>query len=152
MSGWTFSFLRYNAAAYAPKYLWIPDIPGGSSVKVLEVEGFHTVLLCRKWEECVAFYRDLFGFKTVDSRPGFVEVEVSAGSYIGLIRRTRDYNLDNEELALVLTFRVANLEEAHKILAARCREVSEILEHPWGARLFKMQDPEGRRLEIWARQ
>jgi hypothetical protein len=51
-----------------------------------------------------------------------------------------------------LTFRVANLEKAHEHLAAQREEVSEIIDHPWGARLFKMQDPEGRRLEIWARK
>jgi catechol 2,3-dioxygenase-like lactoylglutathione lyase family enzyme len=121
-------------------------------MSTLSVEGFHTVLLCRKWEECVEFYRDLFGFKTVDSKPGFVEVEVAPGSYIGLIRSSGDPGPDNDNYALVLTFRVADLEKAHAHLTAHRQEVTAIIDHAWGARLFKMQDPEGRRIEIWARK
>jgi catechol 2,3-dioxygenase-like lactoylglutathione lyase family enzyme len=120
-------------------------------MSALAVESFHTVLSCRNWEECVTFYRDFLGFRTVDSKPGFVEVEVSPGACIGLIRSAGDDNSENRAFALVLTFRVANLEKAHEILSARCQGVTEIMRHPWGARLFKMRDPEGRPLEIWTR-
>lgn len=115
------------------------------------VEGFHTILICRNWEECVAFYRDLLEFRVVESKPGFVEVEVAPGAYIGLIRSTRDDNSENRDSSLILTFRVANLDKVHEIISVLCRGVTEIIEHPWGARLFKMRDPEGRPLEIWSR-
>jgi catechol 2,3-dioxygenase-like lactoylglutathione lyase family enzyme len=118
----------------------------------LTVEGFHTILLCRRWEECVAFYRDLFGFRTVDSGPGFVEVEVAPGSHIGLVRSRKGGSPEGGGFALALTFRVPDLEKAREFLAARAPGVGDIIDHPWGARLFRMQDPEGRPLEIWTRQ
>ncbi|MDM7994730.1 MAG: VOC family protein [Acidobacteriota bacterium] len=119
-------------------------------MSTLSIEAFHTILLCRKWEECVAFYRDLLGFQTVDSKPGFVEVEVTPGARLGLIQRTRGLDAEDRDSALVLTFRVLDLEKAHAILASRCQGVTEIMRHPWGERLFKMRDPDGRPLEIWS--
>jgi catechol 2,3-dioxygenase-like lactoylglutathione lyase family enzyme len=120
-------------------------------MSTLSIEAFHTILLCRKWEECVAFYRDLLGFRTVDSKPGFVEVEVTPGARLGLIRGARGREAEDRHPALVLTFRVSDLEQAHKTLASRCEGVTEIMRHPWGERLFKMRDPDGRPLEIWCR-
>jgi catechol 2,3-dioxygenase-like lactoylglutathione lyase family enzyme len=128
---------------------YLQDISGGSEMSILSVDGFHTILLCRNWEECVTFYRDILGFKTVDSKPGFIEVEVAQGAHIGLIRRSKDDDMGNIAFGLILTFRVANLEKVHASLAALSQCVTEIMVHPWGARLFKMRDPEGRPLEIW---
>ncbi len=86
----------------------------------LSVDAFHAILLCRKWQECVAFYRDVLGFKTVDSRTGFIELEVAPGSHIGLIRRAQNGDPQERDFALVLTFRVSDLEKTHETLAARC--------------------------------
>ena len=118
-------------------------------MNTLSIEAFHTILLCRKWEECVTFYRDLLGFQQVDSKPGFIEVEVTPGARLGLIRRIKGSDAEDLDSALVLTFRVSDLEKAHETLASRCQGVTEIMRHPWGERLFKMWDPDGRPLEIW---
>lgn len=120
-------------------------------MSALSIETFHTILPCRKWEECVAFYRDLLGFRIVDTKPGFVEVEVTPGARLGLIRRARERAVEDRDPALVLTFRVSDLEKARDALASRCEGVTEIMQHPWGERLFKMRDPDGRPLEIWSR-
>lgn len=121
-------------------------------MKKLPVESFHTILPCRRWDACVSFYRDVLGFEAVDIRPGFIEVEVAPGCRIGLLRRTKDDGAESPDASVILTFRVANVDEIYNTLSARCREVSPIKPHPWGARLFDLRDPEGRRLEFWTPQ
>jgi len=116
----------------------------------MSVESFHTVLFCRKWDECVDFYRDILGFTVVDEKPGFVEFEVAPGSRIGLLNSSGNNDLKN--ISFILSFRVGDLEGFHKILSARCKGVTAVRQHPWGARVFELQDPEERRLEFWIPQ
>jgi catechol 2,3-dioxygenase-like lactoylglutathione lyase family enzyme len=115
-------------------------------------ESFHTVLYCRNWDACVSFYRDILELEEVDTRPGFVEVRVAPGSRIGLIRRPGGRDAATCDPAVLLSFRVADVDKIHAILSARWEEVSGVKPHPWGARLFELRDPDGRRLEFWTPQ
>jgi catechol 2,3-dioxygenase-like lactoylglutathione lyase family enzyme len=121
-------------------------------MKPLPVEKFHTVLFCRKWKACVAFYRDVLGFEVVDSNPRFVEFQVTPGARIGLLKPTGKSVLEDTSASCILSFRVENVEKIHKILSARCKEATAVKQHSWGARLFELRDPEGRRLEFWTPQ
>ena len=121
-------------------------------MKKLAVESYHTVLFCRKWDACVSFYRDILGFEVVDTRTGFVEVQVTPDSRIGLLRSGKEDDPANSDSTLILSFRVGDVDKIHKILSARCKEVTAVKKHPWGARLFELRDPEERRLEFWTPQ
>lgn len=121
-------------------------------MKSLSVESFHTVLFCSNWDACVAFYRDVLEFPVVDEKPGFIEFQVTRSSRIGLIQSRRDADSNKKESSFILSFRVGNVEEFHKILSMRCKEVTSVKEHSWSARLFELMDPEGRRLEFWTPQ
>ena len=118
----------------------------------LSVESFHTVLFCRKWDACVSFYRDALGFEVVDTKPGFVEFQIAPGSHISLLRQTGNDKSDDPDSSFILSFRVEDVEEIHKTLSARCTGLTAVKQHPWGARLFELRDPEERRLEFWAPQ
>ena len=118
-------------------------------MKPPSVESFHTALFCRRWNECVIFYRDVLGFKPVDEKPGFIEFEVIPGSRIGLIERRGNRAEKNKDASFILSFRVGNLDELQKTLSARCEGVTAVKQHPWGAYVFELQDPEERRLEFW---
>ena len=118
----------------------------------LPVESFHTILPCRRWDACVSFYRDVLEFEAVDIRPGFIELEVAPGSRLGLLRRAKCDNPESRDDSVILTFRVGDVDKIHNILSARCEEISQVKSHPWGARLFELRDPEGRRLEFWTPQ
>jgi len=121
-------------------------------MNLLSVESFHTALFCREWDACVSFYRDVLGFEVVDTKPGFVEVQVAPGSRIGLIRDRRNNAPDNCDASFILSFRVRDVEKTHGFLSGRCNGVASVRRHPWGARLFELKDPEGRRLEFWTPQ
>ena len=121
-------------------------------MKSLSVDSFHAVLFSRKWDACVSFYRDILGFAVVDEKSGFVEFEVASRSRIGLIQSERYSVSEKNEYPFILSFRVENVEEAHKILSMKCSGVTAVKQHSWGARLFEIKDPEGRRLEFWTPQ
>jgi len=121
-------------------------------MKSLSVESFHTVLFCSDWDACVAFYRDILEFPVVDERSGFMEFQVTRTSRIGLIQSRRDSASKKKNSSFILSFRVGNVEELHKILSVQGREVTSVKEHSWSARLFELTDPEGRRLEFWTPQ
>ena len=116
----------------------------------LPVESFHTILFCRKWDACVAFYRDILGFAVVDEKPGFMEFQVTPESRIGLLQSAANSTPGADETFSILSFRVKNIEEIHKALSGRFEGLTALRLHPWGAHLFELRDPEGRRLEFWA--
>ena len=118
-------------------------------MKPSSVESFHTVLFCSEWDACVHFYRDVLGFVEVDARTGFVEVQVTPESRIGLLRHKKEDSAANLGASMILSFKVADVGEIHHLLSRRCKSVTELRQHPWGARLFELRDPEGRRLEFW---
>ena len=120
--------------------------------KTLAVESFHTVLFCLKWDACVSFYRDVLGFAVVDEKPGFVELEVTADSRIGLIRASGKRALPDNASQPILSFRVDNAELAHRMLSARGASATAMRRHPWGAYLFELRDPDQRRLEFWTQK
>jgi catechol 2,3-dioxygenase-like lactoylglutathione lyase family enzyme len=117
----------------------------------LPIEGLHTVLYCQKWEGCVSFYRDTLGFPVVFANDMFVELQPVAGAFIGLLDAARTTRpLSSFHDTFILSFHVIDVEMTHGVLRQRYEGVSEIKNHPWGARLFEVKDPEGRLLEFWS--
>jgi catechol 2,3-dioxygenase-like lactoylglutathione lyase family enzyme len=110
-------------------------------------------MLSRKWAECLAFYRDVLGFRIIDEKRGFVEFEVTPESRIGLIDKgNRGQGTDSVQRGLVLSFCVDDLERARDHLCSHWPGTSDIKEHPWGARIVELKDPEGRRIEFWTQR
>jgi len=114
----------------------------------LRVESMHAVLRCRRWAECVSFYEGIMGLPAVDRKEGFVEFQVTPESRIGVLRVSRAEWREPADSCL-LSFRVPDIAEAHRTLHARCPELEPVRRHAWGAKVFELRDPEGRRLEFW---
>lgn len=114
------------------------------------LRSLHTILYCKEWARCVSFYRDVLLFPVVYSNRLFVEFEPVRGACIGLIDAARSRRGSASRDGTLLSFCVRDLEKAHAFISQRCPGVSEIRAHPWGARLFDLEDPEGRRLEFWS--
>ena len=118
-------------------------------MKLLSVDSFHTVLICRKWDVCVNFYRDILGFAIVDEKPGFVEFQITPESCVGLLKSPESSALKSSDTSFILSFRVGDVKEIHKILSGRCKGMTAVKRHTWGAHVFELRDPEERRLEFW---
>jgi catechol 2,3-dioxygenase-like lactoylglutathione lyase family enzyme len=124
-----------------------PDGRGGR----VSVTSLHTVLFCRDWEACVAFYRDALGFPVVYENRRFVELQVASGAFIGLLDAWGLEALPPAAASwAILSLRVPDLDSTRAALDPVLPGLPEIRRHPWGARLFEIRDPEGRRLEFWA--
>ncbi|MEW6441737.1 MAG: VOC family protein [bacterium] len=116
----------------------------------LGIASFHTVLYCRKWAASVSFYRDVLGLTVSFENPLFVELRAASEARIGLLDASRTRYPDVEPKGVLLSFRVADVDKAHAWLRTKAVRLSDVKEHPWGARLFELEDPDGRRIELWA--
>jgi catechol 2,3-dioxygenase-like lactoylglutathione lyase family enzyme len=114
------------------------------------VTGFHVVLFCRKWDDSVTFYRDILGLPVTDRRKGFLEFQVTPEARIGLLREVRSPASVRRDDRFILSFRVPDIRATHRQLQARCPDLPAVREHPWGAWVFELTDPEERRLEFWS--
>jgi catechol 2,3-dioxygenase-like lactoylglutathione lyase family enzyme len=114
------------------------------------VTSFHAVLFCRKWDESVAFYRDILGFPVTDRKKGFMEFQVTPEARIGLLQEVRSPATNGRDGRFILSFRVPDILETHRQLQARCPDLPAVRKHPWGAWVFELTDPEQRRLEFWS--
>ena len=116
----------------------------------IPVEVLHLVLFCRAWDACVGFYRDTMGFPEVDAREGFLEVEAAPAARIGLIRVPRSSRREAGAGPFLVSLRVTDIDRTHRLLSERLPGLEPVRAHPWGADLFEIRDPEGRRLEFWS--
>ncbi len=111
-----------------------------------------TVLYCRRWGDCVAFYRDTLGFPVVWENDLFVEVAVTATARLGLIDVSRTKKQVTPSDAIVLSFRVPNVRETYRVLRRTIPELTPPTVHPWGVPYFELRDPDGRVVEFWEGQ
>ena len=116
----------------------------------ISVRSLHTVIYCQKWKECISFYTDILGFPVVFTNEIFVEVQPATGARIGLMDAGRTRWPASRGDSFILSFRVADIEETHQCLQRRYTGLGELKDHSWGARLFEIKDPEGRRIEFWS--
>jgi len=114
------------------------------------VDRVNTVLYCRRFAETVAFYRDRLGFAASLDREWFVELEVCPGARISVADERRASVPSAGGAGLTLTLRVGDVDAVRDRLAASGLEPEPVRAHPWGARLFRIRDPEGNRVEFWS--
>ena len=119
---------------------------------MLPIMSCHTILYCRKWKECISFYRDVLGFPVVFDNNILVELEPAPNVRIGLIDVSRTKRNITAPETIVLSFRVANREKTYELLREKCKETVERKDHPWGAQIVELKDPEGRMIEFWSKK
>jgi Glyoxalase/Bleomycin resistance protein/Dioxygenase superfamily. len=118
---------------------------------MLPIMSCHTILYCRKWKECVAFYRDFLGFLVVFDNNILVELEPAPNARIGVMDVSRTKRNVTAPETIVLSFKVADIEKTHNLLREKSGEIVERKDHPWGAWVVELKDPEGRMIEFWSK-
>jgi hypothetical protein len=53
---------------------------------------------------------------------------------------------------ILLSFPVTNREKTYKLLREKCKETLERKDHPWGAQIVELKEPEGRIIEFWSKR
>ena len=115
----------------------------------LDLVTTNTILYCRQWESCVRFYRDRLGLPMGMANEWFVEFVLTDTARLSLADERRASVKSAGEAGLTLTLQIDDLEAARAMAIEAGIDPTEIRDHPWGARLFNVYDPEGRRIEIW---
>lgn len=109
----------------------------------------NTILYCKHWEESLVFYRDRLGFPITLSRPWFVEFMLNDSARLSIADEKRTHVSSAGGQGLTLSFEVHDIEEHHRQILRAGLSPGPIRDHPWDARVFYLNDPEGNRLEFW---
>jgi catechol 2,3-dioxygenase-like lactoylglutathione lyase family enzyme len=115
----------------------------------LTIERTNTVLYCERWEATVAFYQSVLGLTVAFRNDWFVEFQLTMSSFLSIADSARATLHSVDGQGVTLTWRVPDLVEVRRLLAASGIEVGEI-QRRWGADVFYCHDPEGHRIELWS--
>lgn len=116
----------------------------------LKIDCANTIIYCRRWRECVTFYRDGLGFEETFSNDWFVELAITRSARLSVADALRASIESAEGRGLTVTLKVTDARAARKALAARGLVAGEIRRHAWGAEVFHLRDPDGNRVELWS--
>lgn len=115
-----------------------------------EIDCVNTIIYCRRWHECVTFYRDGLGFEETFSNDWFVELAVTRSARLSVADARRASVESAEGRGVTVTLKVADIRAARNALATRGLVPGEVRRHPWGADVFYLRDPDGNRVELWS--
>lgn len=116
----------------------------------LRFKSANTILYCKRWKETVAFYQQHLGLPITFSTDWFVEFRLTGAGHLSVANEARASVKSNGGQGLTLALQVDSAETAWRCLQARGLGPQPLRDHPWGARVFYVFDPEGHRLEIWS--
>lgn len=115
------------------------------------IEVANTILYCNRWRACVEFYGAGIGLRETFRSDWFVEFEVTETARISIADAGRASMGSAGGRGVTVTFRVADIRAARAELVAIGLEPDDVRIHPWNAELFHVFDPDGNRVEFWAR-
>ncbi len=107
------------------------------------------ILYCAEWESTVRFYRDGLGLPVNMANDWFVEFLLGPGSRLSVADERHASIKSCGSTGLAVALEVADVDAAWERAAEDGLNPTVIRDHPWGARLFFLYDPEGHRIEIW---
>lgn len=116
----------------------------------MEVQSVNTILYCRRFDECLAFYSDVLGLPIAMRNEWFVEFHVGGEGRVSIANERRASIKSSSGVGITLTFRVDDADAVHDELVRRGASATAPRTHPWGARTFYVFDPEGCRIEFWS--
>lgn len=117
---------------------------------MLNIEVSNTILYCKNWEESVLFYKSKLGLPVTVSRGWFIEFKLNDSSRLSIADAAKTSIDSNEGKGITITFRVADIFATHSYLAKLGVKPTPVKEHPWGAKVLYIYDPDGNRIEFWS--
>ncbi|MGD8702344.1 MAG: VOC family protein [Desulfosarcina sp.] len=109
----------------------------------------NTILYCRHWDDMVRFYRDRLRLPVIFSNEWFMEFRLAHNARLSIADERRSSVKSAAGRGITLTLEVVAIEPVHRQMQDVGLKPTGIREHPWNARVFRLFDPEGNRLEVW---
>lgn len=110
----------------------------------------NTILYCKKWNECVHFYRGILCLETCMEKDWFIEFRLNERSHLSIADESRASLKSAGGAGITLALKYESAEKTRSQLIHKGIDAGEIKPHPWGGRSFFIADPEGVRIEIWS--
>lgn len=117
----------------------------------MNIKTSNTILYCKKWKECVAFYKNRIGLKVTISLDWFVEFKLNEASRLSVADESRASIDSNDGKGVTITLEVDDIAATNTYLNEVGLSPPPIKNHPWGARVVRINDPEGNRVEFWSK-
>lgn len=115
----------------------------------MDFMSMNTILYCQRWEETVVFYREVLQLKVLFSNEWFVEFAISDTARLSVADERRASIKSSHGKGITLALEVEDIEKTFHYLEEMGTKPSPVQDHPWGAKVFYLYDPEGNRLEFW---
>lgn len=116
----------------------------------MHIKTANTIFYCRKWKECVDFYKNKIGLQVTTSLDWFVEFKLNKASRLSIADESRTSIDSNEGKGVTIALDVGDIETIHIYLNEAGLSPPPIKDHAWGARVIHIHDPEGNRIEFWS--
>jgi len=116
----------------------------------MQITTSNIILYCRDWQACLAFYQTQLRLPVTAERGWFVEFRLNEHSRLSIADEAATALRSSGGQGVTVTLEVDDIESTHRFLSAAGLQPPPIREHPWGARVIHIYDPEGHRLEFWA--
>ena len=110
----------------------------------------NTILYCDRWEATVRFYRDLIKLPVLMEKAWFVEFQLTDNSCLSVADAARTSITSTGGDGMTLSWLVEDIDAVHDRMLTDGIDVGPFTV-TWGARTFYLFDPEGHRIEVWAR-
>jgi len=115
----------------------------------VQVSIVNTIIYCKSWSECVAFYRDDLKFEVVFANEWFMEFKVNEAASLSVVDERRSLSGTASGEGVMLSFRVDDVNSVRSEM-----ELLELDPTPiatvWDSPVFSIFDPEGVRIEFWS--
>lgn len=117
---------------------------------MLNIEVANTILYCKNWDECVVFYKTKLKLPIMMSRGWFIEFKLNESARLSIADAAKTTITSNAGKGITITFRVTDIFTTHSYLIKLGVNPTPIKEHPWGAKVVYIYDPDGNRIEFWS--
>ncbi len=118
-------------------------------MNTMNIRTANTILYCRKWDETVAFYKSELKLEVTASLDWFVEFKLNETSRLSIANEARTSMDSNDGKGITIAMEVDDIEATYSVLKETGLNPTAIRDHPWGAKVLYIYDPEGNRLEFW---
>jgi len=117
---------------------------------MMQIKTTNTILYCRKYKETIAFYQTQLGLQVTNTFEWFVEFKLNDASCLSIADEAKSSIDSAAGRGITITFEVDDIKMAHLYLSDAKLNPTRIKDHPWGAKVIYIFDPEGNRIEFWS--
>lgn len=117
----------------------------------MHIKTANTIIYCQNWQACVVFYQEKLQLPVLYINQWFVEFELNNTARLSIADESRASIKSSFGKGITVTLEVEDIIDTHSYLIAVDANPTAIKHHAWNAKVIHIFDPEGNRIEFWAK-